>query len=428
MFLVKAIRHALWMGKITAATESAVIAAYQSGRTRKQVSAECGVSPSTISKIFRRNRIVGRATRYELNESFFDDINSEESAYWAGFFSADGCMHQGHYQCSLYLAIRDKGHIEKFRAAVGYTGPLAYRSLKAPSGNVSDQCGVVIGRKVFYEGLLKQGIKPRKSWSLLPPNGNIPADLLRHYWRGHFDGDGSISKRSNRPGERLWQVSELGTKPMMEAFAEFVAERTGIVGRVHPKENVWKVLYGGIQHPQTVAHLLYDSATVYLDRKKERVDALFATVAHKTRGIIVGGRYELTAAIASRLGIAPGTIRQRIKNRGMSLEAAATTVKHDIKRLTYNGVTLSISDWANRLSINPFVIRERLRKNESIEMVLRPTLEVQTLTVNGVTATIPQWAAQSNITASTIYRRLKAGDTPEDAIRPTAACYHRSRL
>ena len=409
--------------KTDSQTEAAVVTAYLSGKGADLIADEFRLNRHTVLAILIRNDIPRRHHKYDVDVNYFSSISTEEQSYWLGFLSADGCASPGGYLCSLFLAVRDESHIAQFRTAIGFTGPILDRHLKAPSGTVSHQRGVTITRKAFYENLVKQGVCPRKSWCLAPPSGNVPDDLLRHWWRGHFDGDGSVSKRSNRPDETNWQVSSLGTKAVMDGFAEFVRRHTNISTRVHRKVNVWKVLYGGIQHPQTVARLLYDGATVYLPRKKARVDELLATVPRRTRGLLVGGRFERTADVAARLNVRPNTIRARVKRFGFTLEEAVSTPGPTT--ITHNGETLSIQKWALRLNITEVAIRERLKKNEPVDQVLRPMTLPQTLTVNGTTSTIQEWAVKAGVSGSTIYRRLKSGESPEAAVRPSADRYHR---
>lgn len=60
---------------------------------------------------------------------------------------------------------------------------------------------IQIGSKEIVADLKKLGITPKKAYRL--PMPNIPIDLLHHFVRGYFDGDGHVSfgiyQRNDRP-------------------------------------------------------------------------------------------------------------------------------------------------------------------------------------------------------------------------------------
>ena len=82
------------------------------------------------SQIQTRNRLramgllkAGGAQRvYRFDTGYFSAVDSEPKAYWLGFLAADGCVSRTVVRISLKSA--DRGHLEKFAAAVGYTGPI----------------------------------------------------------------------------------------------------------------------------------------------------------------------------------------------------------------------------------------------------------------------------------------------------------------
>lgn len=71
----------------------------------------------------------------------------------------------------------------------------------APNANLS------VGSRRLADALIGLGIGPRKSATQEPWNG--PEDLMPHYWRGLFDGDGSLARKS----ADLWTVFLCGSEP-----------------------------------------------------------------------------------------------------------------------------------------------------------------------------------------------------------------------
>jgi hypothetical protein len=124
--------------------------------------------------------------KYNVNEDFFSEINNEESAYWLGFLFADGYVRSNKLKfVRLKLAIKDIDHLYKFKEALN------------SDHNVEEYdsyCQITIGSKKIVDDLIKNGCTPNKGMKIRLPN-NIGSDLMNHFIRGYFDGDGCISHR-----------------------------------------------------------------------------------------------------------------------------------------------------------------------------------------------------------------------------------------
>ena len=312
---------------------------------------------------------------YPLDENYFAAIDTEDRGYWLGFGAADGCLYDNHRRqsaerkamsFSIGLAIADRGHLEKFREAIGYGGPIGFGASKK-NGKVYQSCHINIGRTAFCRHLLNHGIRPRKSLTLEPPT-TVPDDMTRHYYRGFFDGDGTVYRS---PKSGMWKFGAVGTEAFLTAFSAFLKLHTGVEMTMTRQGKIWQAATHGIQHPQLVARLLYQDATVYLDRKKVLVDELLAEAPQRPQYLLVNGKAERTRDAAQRLNLKSSTITRRIK-RGMSAEDA--TSKPDLKCvfLTHGGETLSITEWADRIGVKRETIYARLAFGDSPERALRP--------------------------------------------------------
>ena len=144
--------------------------------------------------------------QYKLNEDYFGKICTEEKAYWLGFILADGCVQSNYNGISIELQKKDKEHLKKF-----------LRSLKANYPLVKTGCGfsVAIFSKKMKQDLIKLGVTPRKAQTTKPIR--VRKNLQRYFWRGVFDGDGSI--HSN-----LYGISISGTEEVSLAFIKFNAK------------------------------------------------------------------------------------------------------------------------------------------------------------------------------------------------------------
>ena len=127
--------------------------------------------------------------KYKLNENFFDILN-EKSAYWLGFFYADGYvrMKDGKSgELKLKLKDTDKCHIEKFLKHIECDKPI-----KCGVDNKSKFCSVTVYSNLLVNKLFELGCFNNKTQKIRLPN--LESNLMNHFVRGYFDGDGSISK------------------------------------------------------------------------------------------------------------------------------------------------------------------------------------------------------------------------------------------
>lgn len=118
------------------------------------------------------------------NRYIFDKIDTEEKAYWLGFLYADGSVGSKEDKIELSLAACDYNHIQKFKDFIGLDNKISYRKKQnAYRYSFRD--------KTFKEVLIKQGCVPKKSLILtFPTIDQVPVELIRHFIRGYFDGDG----------------------------------------------------------------------------------------------------------------------------------------------------------------------------------------------------------------------------------------------
>jgi hypothetical protein len=241
----------------------------------EDIAEKIGVDRTTIfnwTKTFglKRQKIVpevANSRKYSVNEEYFNKIDTEEKAYWLGFIAADGCV-----QCrksktllSVELAKKDEDHLIKLKNAIEYTGPLHQR--KAKNGKGSSCCLQVSSMKMVPD-LMRHGIVERKSKILQPPF-MINKEFYRHWIRGFFDGDGSISlcKDGRIKGEFF-----SGSKNIIEFIVkEFFPLNIFLTLDIYTSKNClgFHKSFSGKYRINQLHKTMYDNATVYLDRKKK---------------------------------------------------------------------------------------------------------------------------------------------------------------
>ena len=240
--------------------------------TSIELAKEYGVSSSKISQIWMRADLRGKVNRtYYLNENYFENIDNDEKAYWIGFIASDGCIYQSNDNrqdmLSIILSSKDKKHLEKLKKALETNKPLSTRK-KDNFEYVSLQ----ISSNKISKDLQKIGITPRKTYNVQWPK--IPERFLPAYVRGYFDGDGHISHKIEKNKLHNAGISLVGFFENMRNFQEYLLSKgikttLSLDKRKGRAPGFSSLILTNKKEKQKFLHLIYDNASVYLDRKYE---------------------------------------------------------------------------------------------------------------------------------------------------------------
>ena len=200
--------------------------------------------------------------RYNLDETKFDTIDTEEKAYWLGFLFADGCVQSSSNDIALALSVVDIGHLEKFKLFLGTDRPIRTYSKKVGA----DYSKVIATSSHMKDALISLGCVSKKTTTLRFPS--IREDLILHFIRGYFDGDGSISYVSTK---NEYKFRMCGTYEFLSSIKEILDINNPLSQR-WPERGVnnWDIDIGGNIQVYRKLKLLYENSTIYLDRKFER--------------------------------------------------------------------------------------------------------------------------------------------------------------
>lgn len=163
---------------------------------------------SDISKKLNRtmNAIELKAARmglkkypYTCDYHYFDNIDTEEKAYWLGFLTADGWINQSKKTnasvTGIELQYGDIEHLRKFNKSIcgNYKITDRWKSCGLSHRNKEKKyhmCCIRIFSLTMYNTLKNIGFSNDKSYDFHIPD--LPTNLIRHYIRGYFDGDGCL--------------------------------------------------------------------------------------------------------------------------------------------------------------------------------------------------------------------------------------------
>ncbi|KKN34071.1 hypothetical protein LCGC14_0797420 [marine sediment metagenome] len=267
------------MPSIIELNKKQVIKLYNECRSLRKVAKILETSITPIRRILYSNQIEMNTSRiYEIDETYFETINTEHKAYWLGFLYADGCVRirkDTSHSLSFKQHKRDKDIFIKFNECLNSNYP--FKPVK--NTNVYQ---IEIGSKKLVKALISKGCMPRKSLILSFPEDTIlPVNLQKHFIRGYFDGDGSISivyqKRSKYPAPIL---NIAGTKSVM-SFIKEILVREGMEGcQITPymnkkaKNKLWYVILTRKKNILSFYHYIYRDASIFMERKNKKFNYL----------------------------------------------------------------------------------------------------------------------------------------------------------
>ena len=286
---------AISINKVNEAIRQKIIEDYKNGKSMRQIEIDYGVTRTTVSRYLTKLGIkttVGNHHRtYSHKEDFFHTIDTEEKAYWLGFMFADGYISNndnryGQDQFGLSLAEEDIGSLYQFKKALDATNPVHIYNRNSNTKGQS-LCRLQLTSQQTVDDLIMHGCKKQKSHILQPPI-DVPNELIPHFIRGFFDGDGSIVKAKNNNYKKtsgyVYSINITTTKMMADWLQAYFD--MGSVAKESRKEFTYYYNLGG--HLQVIKfyHILYDKATVYMKRKYLRFQELLNKY-EETQGIDV---------------------------------------------------------------------------------------------------------------------------------------------
>lgn len=270
---------------------------YENGLTIKDIAKEYKVDKVFAGEKLREYGIKPNSGyKYELDENYFDRIDSQNKAYIFGLFLADGCNHlydadgKSHFHLSLSLQASDKELLERVNHELNNTRPLEKRTrpkkdsyvqgklIKA--NQVKDSFQIHIYSKHMCEILAKHGMVQNKSLVLEFPNC-IPNNLLSHFIRGYFDGNGSLYSFYDKQNEKQRVgIKIVSTNSFCFSVKRIIAEMLGINMSVcvcNPNNNTITSTVSSLsrKNVEQIMNWLYKDANLFMKRKHQKYKELF---------------------------------------------------------------------------------------------------------------------------------------------------------
>lgn len=240
----------------------------------RKIANELNINRKLLSRKLKEDNIVirdknknsiAKSKRYNsFDNNAFKIIDNEEKAYWLGFLYADGYVNENK-GIELTLKKDDLDHIEKFKNFMKSDHKISFREQQ-------QAYRFSIYSKELAADLIKLGCFQNKSLILeFPTEEQVPRELIHHFMRGYFDGDGCISYSQGQ-----LHFSVIGTELFLQKYEEIILKELN-----RTKANKWgsegkayNIRYGGNVQVSKIYDFLYNNATVYLERKHNRFAVL----------------------------------------------------------------------------------------------------------------------------------------------------------
>ena len=207
----------------------------------------------------------GRRRRLFFNEHFFANLSSEAAAYFLGLIAADGSVGQQQDRLEITLAEPDEHLLFSFLEC------LDARNCRIVARRRQDRSKtfhrLTLCSKAMAGDLVSWGLTPRKTeaFSLARP---IPPDLVRHFVRGFWDGDGSIGSTHFEVGVR----SEPFARQLRSMIAEVGGERPPLRPTTTRAGKPFFVMAVASKRFELFRQELYRDACFYMARKYKRFE------------------------------------------------------------------------------------------------------------------------------------------------------------
>lgn len=214
----------------------------------------------------------------DMNENYFEVIDSEEKAYFLGLLYTDGSVRrvrENSKQVRLQLQLQDESIIQKFKEVLNADCQIIYD--KRPG---KECAGIEITSQKLFDDLGKYGIIPNKTYTshFLPI---IPENFIIPFLRGLFDGDGVFSFADDYDNCSVGYVAYYETEvQQFQKYIDFFLNKTehNIINHKDDKTgSSYRCSWRGRNQSLRILTLLYRDATIYLPRKYEKYQRLLAT-------------------------------------------------------------------------------------------------------------------------------------------------------
>lgn len=251
---------------------------YSKKRNIKEISEREGIPKATLYYYARKFELNKPRRVYELNENYFENINSQNKAYILGFIMADGCICKSTNdkkeadRLIIQISHKDRNILDFIQKELNSNYKIRdFIPTTTFANNMMST--LTINSTKLCRDLVALGVVPNKTGKEQIPN--IRSNLKRHFIRGFLDGDGWITKSNN-----VTTIGFISNREMLIQIKEEINSSLDIHGVATIHEDTRddrknkNIFYLNYSHSKDIIQLkkyLYDKANFYLERKASKL-------------------------------------------------------------------------------------------------------------------------------------------------------------
>ncbi len=250
---------------------------YKSEKNLLKLTDEFNIPYTSILNFLKKNKVFEpklyeTRRKYELNENYFDNIDSEDKAYFLGILYADGTNSLKNYEVSLRLQETDLNILMKLNSLIQPTKPIGF--IKSKNINWQNQYRLLINSKKISKRLSELGVTPNKTFITTYPLF-LDNKFNKHFIRGYFDGDGSVF--FNKINKNLG-ICITGTENLIISIQNILIKtenfnKTKLSNRYPERNtNTRSLNYFGNNNAKNFYDYIYENATIFMERKKNKFE------------------------------------------------------------------------------------------------------------------------------------------------------------
>ena len=220
------------------------------------------------------NHISNRRIRHDI----FSKIETELQAYLLGFYAADGNINEKRKTFRIHLQKQDSELVYLYKDIISpdaRTFTVDEHKTTGRNGkeiNAHESFGVDITSAKLCTDLVNLGIGYNKSYSDLHIP-EMPENLIKHFIRGYFDGDGCIT---------IWLSTEKGKSDRVRGKFDICAKSASILNEfikffaTHDikinlnylkRDDMYRISTSSKKELEKIYNILYKDSNFYLSRK-----------------------------------------------------------------------------------------------------------------------------------------------------------------
>jgi hypothetical protein len=247
-----------------------IIKMYNSGIGSPTIAKNFGITFQKVLKILKNNNVKLRTPRESakktvFNEDFFEEIDTEDKAYFLGFILADGSIDTNRNILKIGISDKDCNHLVELNRIMNSDVSICKYRIKN-GYKIGGVCAAIsfCSPKIIKD-LNNLGISSSKTFTVKVPH--VREDLKRHLWRGIMDGDGHVSlgKQIKLNHIHRLEFGICGNIYTMNSLSEYLLSMN-ITHKITADKSIFRIRICNRQALKVLDEL-YKDATIFLDRK-----------------------------------------------------------------------------------------------------------------------------------------------------------------